>query len=76
MEKDLEIKSINSVIGKLEPTNILYKNMFDKLKSFDDIFDEVVEKYPNRILDMFYFIERPLTINALSQVTLMMAEID
>jgi hypothetical protein len=51
--KDLEIKSMNSVIGKLEPTNILYKNMFDKLKSFDDIFDEVVEKYPNRILDMF-----------------------
>jgi len=53
MEKDLEIKSMNSVIGKLEPTDVLYKNIFDKLKSLDDIFDEAVEIYPNRILDMF-----------------------
>ena len=27
--------------------------MFDKLKCLDDIFDEIVELYPNKILDMF-----------------------
>jgi len=53
MENDLEIKIINSTISKLEPRDILYKKIFDKLKTTDDIFDEIVEKYPNRILDIF-----------------------
>jgi len=53
MEKDLEIKYMN-IIPTLEPTKILYRNEFVRLENKnEDFFDYIVERYPNKILDMF-----------------------
>ena len=53
MAKDLEIKNMNTIV-KIEPTKILYREKFDKVKNLNnDFFDYVVEQYPSKILDMF-----------------------
>jgi hypothetical protein len=53
MAKDLGIKNMNTIV-KIEPTKVLYRENFDKVKNLNnDFFDYVVEQYPSKILDMF-----------------------
>jgi len=53
MVKDLGIKNMNTIV-KIEPTKVLFREKFDKVKNLNnDFFDYVVEQYPSKILDMF-----------------------
>ena len=46
-------KNMNT-IAKIKPTDILYRNEFDKVKNLNNnFFDSVTKYYPNYILDIF-----------------------